>query len=140
MIYNYRVLLPFQPPSLECRHYGLVDRLVIRYHIKAEPASRALVVAGTALDAQVALALGFAVLVGNGINRAGCRTAAASHAETLIDDIGHQVAEARCRCAASSSLGRKGHEGFEECSCKILLFLGSLEEQVCHDRNVPDHL
>src|SRR5512145_1887782 len=101
MICKYRVLLPFQSPSLECRHYGLVDRLVIRYHIKAEPAPRALVVAGTALDAQVALALGFAVLVSNGIYRAGCCTASASHTETLVDDIGHQVAEARRRCAAS---------------------------------------
>ena len=32
------------------------------------------------------------------------------------------------------------HQRLEECSCEILLFLGSLEEQVCHDGNVPDHL
>ena len=64
MICIYRVLLPFQSPSLECRHYGLVDRLIVLDHIKAEPAPRALVVAGSALDAQVALALGLAVLRG----------------------------------------------------------------------------
>ena len=67
----YRVLLPFQSPSLECRHDGLVDRLIVLDNIEVEPAPRALVVARAALDAQVALALGLAVFVGNCIYRAG---------------------------------------------------------------------
>src|SRR5665647_3648730 len=61
-------------------------------------------------------------------------TAAASHAETLVDDLGHQVTE------AGACVLRCHHEGLQVCSRKVLLFLGSLEKQVCHDRDVPDQL
>src|SRR4030042_3311938 len=126
---------PISITSLECRHYGLVDRLVVVNNVEAIPAPRALVVAGTALYAQVTYTLGFPIFVGDCTDRAGCRTAAASHTQALIDDISHKIAEA-CGC---SSLGCH-HERFKVCSCKILLLFCSFEEQVCHHADVPDHL
>ena len=65
-----------------------------------------------------------------------CRCAAAtSHAEPLVDDFGHQIAEA-CGC---SSLCRQ-HQRGEVLGCEILLLLAALQEQVCHDTDIPDHL
>src|SRR5271157_3351636 len=84
----------------------LADGLEFRNHVEVEERPRAGAVAGAALDAEVTLTLWLPELVGDRSHGAGCSAGAAANAETLVDHVVHQVAEACCRAAL-----RKVHEG-----------------------------
>src|SRR5512136_1560049 len=91
--------------SLERSSDDLADALEFRNHVEVEERPRAGAVAGTAVDAEVPLSLGLPELVRNGPDRAGCRADTTSDAESLVDDVVHQVVVGCLR-----GLLREGHE------------------------------